>query len=32
VVCVAAATAVPVTWLVLLVVLSCWNPLAGDGV
>lgn len=32
VVCVAAATAVPAGWLVVLVVLCVWNPLAGDGV
>lgn len=32
VVCIAAATAVPVAWLPVLVVLTVWNPLAGDGV
>lgn len=32
VVCVAAATAVPVAWLPLLVVATVWNPFAGNGV
>lgn len=30
--CVAAATAVSVAWLPLLVVVTIWNPLAGNGV
>lgn len=30
--CVAAATAVPPAWLPLLVLVTVWNPLAGDGV
>lgn len=32
VMCVAAAGAVPAAWLPLLVVLTVWNPLAGNGV
>lgn len=31
-VCVAAATAVPPAWLPILVVLTVWNPCAGNGV
>lgn len=32
VLCVAAATVVPAVWLPVLVVITVWNPVAGDGV